>query len=109
MKRIALILGLILALFTFSAGASACPYCGAPGYFTGERGNNYSNSWDVYQCSNGHRYDVPNTLSGSTSGPRNNCPYCGAPAYFTGERGNNYGNWWDVYQCTNGHRYNVPD
>lgn len=54
MKRIALILGLILALFTFSAGASACPYCEAPGYFTGERGNNYSNSWDVYQCSNGH-------------------------------------------------------
>ena len=59
MKRIVLSLGLLLVSFTFSAGASTCPYCGAPGYFTGEREHNYSNSWDVYQCSSGHRYNVP--------------------------------------------------
>lgn len=35
-----------------------CPYCGAPAHFTGERGNNWSHTWDVYECSNGHRYDV---------------------------------------------------
>lgn len=108
MKRVTLILVLILALFTFSVGATNCPYCGSSGYFTGERGNNYSHWWDIYQCYNGHRYDVFSASSGSTSGERGNCPYCGAPAYFTGERGNNYSNWWDVYECSNGHRYNVP-
>ena len=66
MKKIAMIL--LLMLVVGIAGVAAyngdprtqCPYCGTPSHFTGQRGYYYSNSWDVYECSNEHRYDVPN-------------------------------------------------
>jgi hypothetical protein len=65
MKKIAMVLLLMLTLGMASISAyggnprNECPYCGAPSHFTGQRGYYYSNSWDVYECSNGHRYDVP--------------------------------------------------
>lgn len=66
MKKIAMALLLVLTVGIVGVSAyggnprSECPYCGAPAHFTGERGQNWTNSWDVYECSNGHRYDVPN-------------------------------------------------
>ena len=53
MKKIAMVLLLMLTLGMASISAyggnprNECPYCGAPAHFTGERGQNWSYSWDV--------------------------------------------------------------
>lgn len=59
MKKILLLILALFMLGCFSVFATSCPICNAPATFTGERGHYYSDSWDVYQCSNGHKFNVP--------------------------------------------------